>query len=156
CTGSGCESASDLAAAGATATQQATINTSYLGTDRGDETSYVDEWARFMYQTDFNNNANDKQSLVTYTIAAAATAPDYVQLLQSAANVGGGKAFVAADYNAMTQALLQIFNEVAAVNSVFASSSLPVSANTQGTYLNQVFIGMFRPDSGDLPRWVGN
>ena len=56
----------------------------------------------------------------------------------------------------ITNALIQIFNEIAAVNSVFASSSLPVSANAQGTYLNQVFIGMFRPDAGDNPRWLGN
>ena len=42
------------------------------------------------------------------------------------------------------------------VNTVFASASLPVSANTQGTYLNQVYIGMFRPDGNALPRWVGN
>ncbi len=39
---------------------------------------------------------------------------------------------------------------------MFSSASLPVSANTQGTYLNQVFIGMFRPDGNALPRWVGN
>ena len=42
------------------------------------------------------------------------------------------------------------------VNSVFASVSLPVSVNTEGTYLNQVYIGMFRPDSDAFPRWAGN
>ena len=39
---------------------------------------------------------------------------------------------------------------------MFAAASLPVSANTQGTYLNQVFIGMFRPESSGFQRWVGN
>ena len=39
-----------------------------------------------------------------------------------------------------------IFSEIQAVNSVFASVSLPVSVNTEGTFLNQVYIGMFRPD----------
>jgi type IV pilus assembly protein PilY1 len=52
--------------------------------------------------------------------------------------------------------LEQIFTEIQAVNSVFASASLPVSVNTQGTYLNQVFIGMFRPDAKAAPRWKGN
>ena len=37
-----------------------------------------------------------------------------------------------------------------------ASVSLPVSVNTQGTYLNQVFVGMFRPDGDAAPRWYGN
>ncbi len=39
---------------------------------------------------------------------------------------------------------------------MFASVSLPVSVNTQGTYLNQVYIGMFRPDGEGAPRWKGN
>ena len=42
------------------------------------------------------------------------------------------------------------------MNSVFASASLPVSVNTQGTFLNQVYIGVFRPDADALPRWPGN
>ena len=49
-----------------------------------------------------------------------------------------------------------ILNEVQAVNSVFSSASLPVSVNAEGTYLNQIFLGMFRPDSGAAPRWLGN
>ena len=39
---------------------------------------------------------------------------------------------------------------------MFASVSLPVSVNTEGTYLNQIYIGMFRPDADGFPRWVGN
>ena len=41
--------------------------------------------------------------------------------------------------------MTKILNQIRAANSVFAAASLPVSANTQGTYLNQVYIGMFRP-----------
>ena len=44
-------------------------------------------------------------------------------------------------------ALQTIFSEIQAVNTVFASVSLPVSVNTEGTYLNQIYIGMFRPDT---------
>jgi type IV pilus assembly protein PilY1 len=49
-----------------------------------------------------------------------------------------------------------ILSEVQAVNSVFASSSLPVSVNVRGTYLNQVYMGVFRPDPDAAPRWLGN
>jgi type IV pilus assembly protein PilY1 len=154
--GTGYGSASELAAAGATAAQQVQINTSNLGPYTTQDISWTDEWARFLYQNDFNNSANDRQNVVTYTIAAGGDVADYVQLLHSTANRGGGKAFVGSNYAAMVQALLQIFNEVAAVNSAFASSSLPISANSQGTYLNQVFVGMFRPEVTDLPRWTGN
>ena len=101
-----------------------------IGPNTGNDAAWGDEWARFLNGTDFNNNQFDRQNIVTYTIATGGTRPNYVQFLKSMANQGGGKAFVAADINAMMQALLQIFNEIQAVNSVFASSSLPVSAPT--------------------------
>ncbi len=56
----------------------------------------------------------------------------------------------------ITEALNQIFSEIQAVNSVFASSTLPVSVNVRGTNLNQVYIGVFRPDETKSPRWYGN
>ncbi|HSV13017.1 MAG TPA: hypothetical protein VLI90_02065, partial [Tepidisphaeraceae bacterium] len=148
--------AAGLANAGATAAQQVQINTSTIGTNTGDDSAWGDEWARFLNQTDFSGSAANSQNIVTYTIATGGTRPNYVQFLQSMANQGGGKAFVAADINTMVQALLQIFNEIQSVNSVFASSSLPISSNSQGTYLNQIFIGMFRPDGSANPRWMGN
>jgi type IV pilus assembly protein PilY1 len=70
--------------------------------------------------------------------------------------VGGGQFFGASDYNTLVLALQGALGNIAAVNSVFASVSLPVSVNTQGTYLNQIYVGMFRPASGFLPRWPGN
>ena len=51
----------------------------------------------------------------------------------------------------LLKSLLEIFNEIQAVNSVFASASLPVSVNARGTYLNQVYMGMFRPDGDAKP-----
>ena len=107
-----------------------------------------DEWAKFMYP-----------DITTYTIVLSdGSNPDYEQLMVSMANQGGGKAFIVqlGDLSALANAIDQIFNEVQATNSVFAAPVLPVSANAQGTYLNQLFIGMFRPDANDNPRWVGN
>jgi type IV pilus assembly protein PilY1 len=56
----------------------------------------------------------------------------------------------------LTDALGRIFSEIQAVNSVFAAVSLPANITTQGTFLNQVYIGQFRPDASALPRWPGN
>ena len=69
---------------------------------------------------------------------------------------GGGLYQQASNSDEIVVGLTKILNQMRAANSVFASASLPVSANTQGTYLNQVYIGMFRPDGNALPRWVGN
>ncbi|OGB21589.1 MAG: hypothetical protein A3I66_05475 [Burkholderiales bacterium RIFCSPLOWO2_02_FULL_57_36] len=123
------------------------------------EANYGDEWARFMYQTDLNSTLTGSQNIITYTIILTdGSNPEYVEFLKSMASFGGGKYFLVTlgDLDALVQALLQIFNAVQGVNSAFASSSLPVSANTQGTFLNQVFMGVFRPDESALPRWQGN
>jgi len=143
--------------AGATSAQQAQI--SLNPTYAKYQGSWADEWTRFAYQTDISGNFTNQQNIVTYTIAVTdGSNPDYVQLLRSMASNGGGKFFLVnlGDMDALLQAILKILNEVQAVNSVFASASLPVSANAQGTFQNQIFMGMFRPDPQGNPRWVGN
>jgi type IV pilus assembly protein PilY1 len=120
---------------------------------------YADEWARYMYSTDLKTGkmpANKK--IITYTIGVLSSSckADYPALLSSMAIQGGGKYFPTSNAADIQQAILRVLNEVQAVNSVFSSASLPVSVNTQGTYLNQIFMGMFRPDAGGVPRWRGN
>lgn len=121
---------------------------------------YADEWARYMRQTDIYSAIEGTQKITTYTIGALGPTcnAQYPALLKSMATYGGGKYF-AVDANSdssIANAILKILNEVQAVNSVFSSSSLPVSVNAQGTYLNQIYMGMFRPDTGGQPRWLGN
>ncbi|MBA2963470.1 hypothetical protein HZF09_15165 [Ramlibacter sp. CGMCC 1.13660] len=122
--------------------------------------NWADEWARLMFQQDAGSNVQTgTQNVITYTIGI--TSPtcrkaDYPALLSSMARYGGGKYFQTSDASGLSEAILKILNEVQAVNSVFSSASLPVSVNAQGTYLNQIFLGMFRPDADGLPRWMGN
>ncbi len=132
-------------------TTQVTISTNDASTYLGDE------WARFLKQTDCSS-APGKQSVKTYTIAVynAKPADLPLALLQSMANAGGGKYFAAQNENAILDAIRRIVLEVQAVNSVFSSSSLPVSVNAQGTFLNQIYMGMFRPNEEAYPRWLGN
>lgn len=119
-----------------------------LGTPHENKGYYADEWARYM----------KAQNITTYTIGllGASCQADYAALLTSMATVGGGKYFPTDDYNELKVALETVFSEILSVNSVFASVSLPVSVNTEGTYLNQVYVGMFRPDPDARPRWHGN
>lgn len=153
-----------LVAAGATSTQLTQI-----ATPKGNKylDNWGDEWARFMYGTDLNaaNNPNgtasNRQNIVTYTIAVtdnSKNSKDYVDFATNMATNGGGGNYTVqmGDFKALADALKEIFNEMQAVNNVFASVSLPVSVNGQGSYLNQVYIGMFRPDGKAKPRWVGN
>ena len=126
----------------------------------GQQSNVSDEWARFM--------KTSPHRVTTYTIdvleknSDKGQGPNWTALLKSMSAVSGGEYFPIdtskeADVGAAIQkALAEIFNQIQAVNSVFASASLPVSVNARGTYLNQVFMGMFRPDGDGKPRWRGN
>lgn len=118
-----------------------------------------DEWAKFMFSGVTANTSLTYPSIRTYTIILTdGTNPNYEQFLIGAANAGGGKYFLVqlGDTSGLAQALLQIFNEVQAVNSVFASPGLPVTSNAQSTYVNQIYLASFRPDADGKPRWLGN
>lgn len=78
------------------------------------------------------------------------------RLLRSMAAEGGGKYYKATNIQELTDNFKAIFAEIQAVNSAFASATLPISVNTQGTFENQVYIGVFRPDPNFGPRWQGN
>jgi type IV pilus assembly protein PilY1 len=128
----------------------------------GEQGNWADEYAQFMANADCAPLIDGVQNVITYTIdvlPGVAGTPDWTALLRSMADKGKGRYFAITDTSTTAQfedALRQIFQEVQAVNSVFASVALPVSVNVRGTNLNQVYIGQFRPDPRRGPRWFGN
>jgi len=147
--------AAQLLAAAAQAEGIAGATTQIPISPTGSADNMADEWARFMYRS--------QHEIVSYTVDVdpirTGQGPGWTAMLKSTAAVSNGKYFevTSRDQGAsIADALGRIFSEIQAVNSVFASVSLPVSVNTQGTYLNQIFVGMFRPDADAMPLWAGN
>ena len=134
-----------LAALGGNTTQI----TYATGVDPKDADNWTDEYARFM----------SGKKIITYTVAvtgASSDKPSYPNIFRGIAKEGGGDFYEANSVDSLTVALGEIFRQLQAENSVFSSASLPVSVNARGTYLNQVFMGMYRPDDSAKPRWRGN
>jgi len=121
--------------------------------DRSSDNNAGDEWTRFL-------NKADDVNAVTYTLevgpSTTGQGPYNTALLQSMGRQGKGGYYSAIDAATLLAALTRIFNDIQAVNSVFASASLPLSADSSGAYANQVYMGVFRPDGHGQPRWVGN
>jgi type IV pilus assembly protein PilY1 len=117
----------------------------------GSQDNPADEWARWIKKSEING--------VVYTLDVDKTTsgqgPGWSALLKSMASQSGGRYFDVSS-SGIADAINSILSEVQSVSSVFASVSLPVSVNTQGTYLNQVYVGMFRPGENATPRWKGN
>lgn len=126
-----------------------------------DTSRYADEWAYFLANTDVSD-LTGIQRVFTYAVNTYNDKPDADQgkLLKSMAAVGGigagGYLEVGGDLYALIQGFKDILANIASVNSAFTATTLPVSTTTQGTFLNQIFVGMFRPDADFSPRWVGN
>lgn len=135
-----------------------------LNTSGNDNNDYwADEWTRFMKRVSIIDSAASDKNVTSYTISVADSANQgqaqpVINYYAEMAKQGGGKSFLVDFRNTsgLSNAILSVFNDVQAKNSVFASATLPVTANTQGTYLNQVFVAMFRPDDNAHPRWYGN
>jgi hypothetical protein len=119
----------------------------------------ADEWARLLHDKGVPvTGSTVRSNVTTYTIDVYNAQPNatHTALLMSMAKAGGGKYFAAKNEQAILDALRQIIIEIQAVNTTFASTSLPVNATNRSQNENQVFIGMFRPDPDAKPRWFGN
>ncbi len=133
------------------------LPTGTFSTDTGPRNA--DEWARLMHDRGIPlPDSTVRPNVTTYTIDVynAQQNAEHTSLMLSMARAGGGKYFAARNEDAIVDALKEIFVEIQAVNSTFASTSLPVNATNRSQNENQVFIGMFRPDPDAKPRWFGN
>lgn len=126
--------------------------------------SWFDEYARTLKKQDVSP-VDGVQNVTTYTIAVqnpadnnydTATMESSRKLLESAADQGGGEYFEASNGQEVMRAFVDMLQKFQAIDSVFAASTLPVSVNVRGTFLNQVYMGQFRPDAKGGPRWPGN
>ena len=121
--------------------------------------NWIDEFARFLAQTDVSS-ATGVQTVKTFAIAVTGASSDkayYPPFMDSVGiNGGTGPAVRASDAAALELALGDIFGQLQGVNTGFASASLPAAVNAQGSYLNQLYMGQFRPDASGQPRWRGN
>jgi type IV pilus assembly protein PilY1 len=123
----------------------------------GSEDTWADEWARFM------NQSPEGVTVFAVDILPKNTGqgPGWSRLLKSMSeDVTGGKYYKVENANSVATELAESINDaidrILAVNTVFASVALPAASNAQSTFLNQVFIGQFRPDKDAKPQWPGN
>src|SRR2546430_13147275 len=125
----------------------------------GGPDTWPDEWTYFLRTNGVVVPAgNNNGAVVTYVLDAYSAQQNvgYSNSLMNAAKVGGGKYFQVGSQTDIANALGMILAEIQAVNSTFASASLPVNTTNRTQDKNQVFIPMFRPDSQDSPLWMGN
>jgi type IV pilus assembly protein PilY1 len=127
------------------------------------EGNLADEWAYYMNNdapVKVSTYAIDLQTLKENQCDNNAPAGWSALMKNMSEEHGGGKYYQQCgptfDSRQFALDLADAFRGILSRNSVFASVALPAAANEQSTFLNQVFVGVFRPDSEGLPRWTGN
>ena len=150
------------------------------GFHSGEESNWLDEYARFLNTNDINDDVDGKQNVSIYAVDVfealnssgkqydpsddagdyrdfGLTKPDaskHALMYNASEGVGGGDYLVASNADALAAALNDVVDDILEKNSVFAAVSLPVSVNIKGTNENQIYMGIFRPSQ--QPRWAGN
>jgi type IV pilus assembly protein PilY1 len=121
-----------------------------------DQSNWADEMARHFRGADISSSIPGVQGVTTHAIAVTGASSDgnYPNFIRGIATAGGGTFREANNVDALVDGITAVFNQVIASNTVFASASLPISVNARGTFKNQIFMGMLRPDA--KPRWAGN
>jgi len=138
----------------------AVVSSTYNGTTYAG--TYQATWARFLRNRPdlgaTGSNAAVNGAVITYTIDAYDASPNdtFSAMMVDMARQGGGESYKAGTEAEFANALNTVVTKILAVNSVFASVALPVGVNQRGSYLNQVYLGVFRPDAERAPNWVGN
>lgn len=116
----------------------------------------ADVWAKFLATTDVSKQAG-QQTVLTSVMNIYNASPDASQtaLLQSMAKHGGGNYYeVGGSLGGLIASFQNFFISINARNSTFTQPALAQNAGYSGTYQNQLYMGMFRPDKN--PLWYGN
>ena len=114
-----------------------------------------DVWTKFLANTDVSPIAG-VQRVRTFTMNIFNASQDANQtiLLKSMATTGNGSYYeVDGNLSTLINSFKNFFTSINAANQSFAPAALPTSLGSN-LNLNQVYLGMFRPDKN--PRWVGN
>jgi type IV pilus assembly protein PilY1 len=119
----------------------------------------LDDIAKYMFDKDLYDDPNTtgvfdvKNNVRTYVIGFGTGIQD-TSILGSTATHGGGKAYVATDSIALTEAFQDIQREVVDANVSFSAPTVAVNAFNRTQNLNDLFMTVFAPS--DQYHWPGN
>jgi type IV pilus assembly protein PilY1 len=117
-----------------------------LGTD------YLDDVAKYLYETDLSSSFTGQQNIITYTIGF--TFQSQHNLLERAATAGHGRYFYSENAQSLSDAFQNIVDEILAKSSSFVAPLVPVSRFERTTAGDKIYLAIFQPVKDGM--WVGN
>jgi type IV pilus assembly protein PilY1 len=121
-------------------------NQDMLGTD------YLDDVAKYLYETDLRPDMENQQNIITYTIGF--TVQSQHNLLGRAAEKGHGRYFYSGNAQQLADAFQDIVNEILEKSTSFVAPLVPVSRLERTTAGDKLYLALFQPVNGGM--WSGN
>lgn len=110
----------------------------------------LDDITEYLSKEDINPSVPGQQTVATYTIGFKVDLP----LLKSAAELSGGKYYLAEDVKTLTDALTDIVTNIFDQDVSFTAPAVSVNAFNRTQHLNDMYITVFRATTG--VHWPGN
>jgi type IV pilus assembly protein PilY1 len=111
---------------------------------------YLDDVAKYLYDTDLRSDLSGQQNIITYTIGFT-TDND---LLERTATHGHGKYFYSQDAQSLSSAFQNIVDEILAKTSSFVAPVVPVNRMERTTSGDKLYLALFKPIQNSM--WSGN
>jgi type IV pilus assembly protein PilY1 len=115
-----------------------------------DGSDYLDDVARYLYDTDLRSDLSGKQNVRTYTIGFTIDN----DLLNRTATQGHGKYFYSQNAQQLADAFQNIINEILAKTSSFVAPVVPVSRMERTQAGDKLYLALFKPIQNKM--WDGN
>jgi type IV pilus assembly protein PilY1 len=113
---------------------------------------YLDDVAKYLYETDLRADLTNQQNVITYTIGF--TDLSNVDLLERTAAHGHGKYFYAQNAQSLSNAFQNIIDEILSKTSSFVAPVVPVSRMERSTSGDKIYLALFKPKKNQM--WSGN
>jgi type IV pilus assembly protein PilY1 len=111
---------------------------------------YLDDVARYLYDTDLRTDLDGKQNISTYTIGFT----ENNDLLERTAAQGHGKYYYTDNAQQLANAFQNIIDEILAKTSSFVAPVVPVSRMERTQSGDKIYLALFKPVQNKL--WDGN
>jgi type IV pilus assembly protein PilY1 len=115
---------------------------------------YLDDVAKFLYEEDLRADMEGKQNIVTYTIAFSMTDGPAKDLVESAAEKGGGQYYTADNFDQLKYAFQNILSEILEISTSYTAPVIPISQMERTSSGSSVYLSLFKPTRNAF--WKGN
>lgn len=111
---------------------------------------YLDDVAKYLYDTDLSSSFSGQQNIVTYTIGFTVSS----DLLERTATAGHGRYFYANSAQQLADVFQNVIDEILSKSTSFVAPIVPVSRMERTTAGDKIYLALFKPLRSQM--WSGN